>query len=55
MKVEAPQMIMPTRTDSNNVQPGGLDETTLKEKVDDTETSFHKKFKTFDPYPPPRV
>ena len=24
---------MPTRTDSNNVQPGGLDENTLKEKV----------------------
>jgi len=31
-QVGAPQMIMPTRTDSNNVQPGGLDENTLKEK-----------------------
>jgi len=31
-QVGAPQLIMPTRTDSNNVQPGGLDENTLKEK-----------------------
>jgi len=31
-QVEAPQLILPTRTDSSNVQPGGLDENTLKEK-----------------------
>lgn len=31
-QVEAPQLILPTRTDSNNVQPGGLDENTLNKK-----------------------
>ena len=32
-KVEAPQLILPTMTDSDNVKPGGLAETVLAEKV----------------------
>merc|ERR1719474_1291603 len=31
-QVTAPQLIMPTKTDSDNVQPGGLDETILREQ-----------------------
>ena len=32
-QVTAPQLILPTKTDSDNVQPGGLDETILREQV----------------------
>jgi len=31
-QVTAPQLILPTKTDSDNVQPGGLDETILREQ-----------------------
>merc|ERR550525_735785 len=31
-QVEAPQLILPTMTDSDNVKPGGLAETVLAEK-----------------------
>ena len=38
LKVEAPQLFLPTMTDSDNVKPGGLSETALAEKV---VISFH--------------
>jgi len=37
-QVEAPQLFLPTMTDSDNVKPGGLSETVLAEKV---VISFH--------------
>ena len=32
-QVAAPQLMLPTKTDSDNVKPGGLDEATLTAKV----------------------
>lgn len=32
-QVEAPQLLLPTMSDSDNVKPGGLTETVLTEKV----------------------